>query len=141
MHILIAGANLYENRCILIHLENWEHTVAMVTSGQAALRRLLHDPVPDLALLDRALPGMDAFSLCRWMRSHFKSHPPHVVVMTLPGKDVLAHSVAAEADALMLKPLTGPQLHEQLALAEIAKERNHSLLHRRLSSTQRQNAC
>ena len=142
MKILLANPSLYECRTIQALLGQWPHELAIVRSGQQALTRLLHEAPPDLALLDYELPGMDGFSLCRWIRNHLASRALHVVVTAISADELMGKRAgAAGASALLAKPLSVEALKEQFALAEIA-QRVHLQAMRRLSlaTTQRMQA-
>jgi CheY-like chemotaxis protein len=76
------------------HVEVWAHE---------AMVHPLHEPLPDLILLDLLLGGMDGKTLCQ----HFKQAPAtrHIPVILMSANKHIAR-IAAEvgADAWLLKP-------------------------------------
>jgi PAS domain S-box-containing protein len=57
------------------------HDVRTATSGQGALD-LVRDFMPDVAILDVGLPGMDGYELGERLRRIFSSAPPRLIAMT-----------------------------------------------------------
>lgn len=53
-----------------VYLQNDGYTVYKFYNGEAALQSI-EQTVPDLAVLDVMLPGVDGFSLCRKIREHY----------------------------------------------------------------------
>ena len=89
-------------------------TVEVVSTGDQALARLRHAPLPDLILMDCQMPGLDGYETTRRLRSQKCSVP--VVAMTanaLPGDrqrcidagmdDYLSKPFAAESLVAMLQ--------------------------------------
>ena len=142
MKILLATPGTFESRVIQSLLVEWQHEVIVVRTGQAALTKLMHEAPPALALLDAALPGMDGFSLCRWIRGHLASRPPHVIVMSDSGDEVtLQRAAGTGVSAVLVKPFHLAELTEQLALAEIAQQLHQRAMQRlSLATTQRMQA-
>jgi CheY-like chemotaxis protein len=139
MKILLASPSLDECRIIQSLLGPWQHELSIVRSGQLALGKLLHETPPALALLDAALPGMDGFSLCRWIRGHLASRPPHVVILgDRTDRLMQQYAAGAGASALLGKPLSEAALKEQFALSEIAQQLHLRAMQRlSLATTQR----
>lgn len=142
MKILLAVPDIFESRVIRSLIGEWHHEVTVVRTGQAALAWLLQEAPPALALLDAALPGMDGFSLCRWIRGHMASRPPHIVVMSGSNDELTQRRAAAAAvSALLIKPFHLAELTEQLALAEITQQLHLRAMQRlSLAPTQRMKA-
>lgn len=139
MKILLSVPSVFECRVIQSLISHWPHELAVARTGQSTLSKLLHEAPPDLALVDAELSGMDGFSLCRWIRNHLASRPPHVVILCNSDGEVMQRRAAiAGASALLAKPFSEPALKEQLALAEIAQELHQTAMRRlSLATTQR----
>lgn len=119
MNILLASPGTFESRVIQSLLGEWQHEVVVVRTGQAALAKLMHEAPPDVALLEAALPGMDGFSLCRWIRSHLASRPPHVIVISGAADEFTRRQATGTGvNAVLVKPFHLAELSEQLAQAE-----------------------
>ncbi|MFM9878037.1 MAG: response regulator [Rhodoglobus sp.] len=82
-------------------------TVRVVTTGEDALAASA-DLLPDLAVIDLVLPGMDGWELVTRFRSEL---PGCAIVVT----SVLDTADFPEADGILPKPFTGAQVRKVLA--------------------------
>jgi CheY-like chemotaxis protein len=92
----------------LLELEGIDSTVA--TSAAAALEKLEHT-VPNLVLLDIAMPDRDGLDLCRELKNDPRTRDvPVFVVSARPGKDVVERALAAGAEEFIRKPFENQEL-------------------------------
>ena len=85
----------------LLELEGIESTVA--TSAAAAMEKLEHG-LPNLVLLDIAMPDRDGLDLCRALKKDPRTRDlPVFVVSARPGKDVVERALAAGAEQFIRK--------------------------------------
>ncbi len=92
----------------LLELEGIESTVA--TSAAAALEKLDHI-LPNLVLLDIAMPDRDGLDLCRALKKDPRTRDvPVFVVSARPGKDVVERALAAGAEEFIRKPFENQEL-------------------------------
>jgi CheY-like chemotaxis protein len=92
----------------LLELEGIDSTVA--TSAAAALEKLDH-VVPNLVLLDIAMPDRDGLDLCRALKKDPRTrNVPVFVVSARPGKDVVERALAAGAEEFIRKPFENQEL-------------------------------
>src|SRR3979411_2506157 len=92
----------------LMELEGIESTVA--TSAAAALEKLDH-AVPNLVLLDIAMPDRDGLDLCRALKKDPRTREvPVFVVSARPGKDVVERALAAGAEVFIPQPVDNQEL-------------------------------
>ena len=92
----------------LLELEGIDSQVA--TSAAAALEKL-RLAVPNLVLLDIAMPDRDGLDLCRELKSDPRtSEVPVFVVSARPGKDVVERALAAGAEQFIRKPFENTEL-------------------------------
>ncbi|HUJ26552.1 MAG TPA: response regulator [Myxococcales bacterium] len=92
----------------LLELEGIESQVA--TSAAAALS-MLDRAVPNLVLLDIAMPDRDGLDLCREMKNDPRTRDvPVFVVSARPGKDVVERALAAGAEQFIRKPFENTEL-------------------------------
>jgi CheY-like chemotaxis protein len=102
----------------LLELEGIESQVA--TSAAAAMEQLEHG-LPNLVLLDIAMPDRDGLDLCRELKKDPRTRDlPVFVVSARPGKDVVERALAAGAEEFIRKPFENQEL-----IARI-RERLHS---------------
>jgi CheY-like chemotaxis protein len=92
----------------LLELEGIESSVA--TSAAAALEQLDRG-VPNLVLLDVAMPDRDGIDLCRELKNDPRTaEVPVFVVSARPGKDVVERAMAAGAEEFIRKPFENSEL-------------------------------
>jgi CheY-like chemotaxis protein len=92
----------------LLELEGIESQVA--TSAAAALEKLQHG-LPNLVLLDIAMPDRDGLDLCRALKKDPRTRSvPVFVVSARPGKDVVERALAAGAEEFIRKPFENQAL-------------------------------
>lgn len=102
MKILLAEDDRKVAEFITTGLTENGHSVDHVTDGRDALSYLLYN-APDLAILDRMMPGMDGLSLVKALRAARNETP--VLFLTAMG-DVTerVEGLAAGADDYLVKP-------------------------------------
>jgi CheY-like chemotaxis protein len=112
--ILSAEDDLDIASFIVRILERAEHRVISVNDGRSALASALVQ-VPDLAILDVEMPGMNGLEVCRAMRDDPRTaHIPVIIAsgsISPPFSDVHA----AGGTASLPKPFTPTQLRECVA--------------------------
>ena len=92
----------------LLELEGIESQVA--TSAAAAMGILQHT-LPNLVLLDIAMPDRDGLDLCRALKKDPRTREvPVFVVSARPGKDVVERALAAGAEEFIRKPFENTEL-------------------------------
>ncbi len=92
----------------LLELEGIDSQVA--TSAAAALEKLEHG-LPNLVLLDIAMPDRDGLDLCRELKQDPRTRDvPVFVVSARPGKDVVDRAYAAGAEEFIRKPFENQEL-------------------------------
>ena len=103
----------------LLKLDGYE--VRAVDGGQAALT-LLEDEMPDVAVIDLRMPGMDGLELCRKIRGLARSGRdlPVVVLTGMDDEDARQAALAAGADDVLAKPVLRAVLYEHLSRARAA---------------------
>jgi CheY-like chemotaxis protein len=93
----------------LLELEGIESQVA--TSAAAALSLLERGVMPQLVLLDIAMPDRDGLDLCRTLKKDPRTRDvPVFVVSARPGKDVVERALAAGAEEFIRKPFENQEL-------------------------------
>lgn len=89
---------LFEN---VLNVE--EYGVITVSSGKEALA-LLNDISPDVVLLDRMMPGMDGYTLCRHIREF--SQVPVIMVITGNSHEEMVKATEAGVDDFLHEPFS-----------------------------------
>jgi DNA-binding NarL/FixJ family response regulator len=91
-------------------LETAGLTVLAALDGESALG-LLHEIMPDLVLMDAAMPGMDGFETCRRIKQepHF-SHLPVIFMTGLSETEHVLHGLACGGVDYVTKPIVVDEL-------------------------------
>jgi CheY-like chemotaxis protein len=118
LRVLIVDDNRDVADSAAIMLRMWGYDVRVANCGQDAIG-IVASWLPDVALLDLAMPGMDGLSLARRLRSVDGLHELTLIAVTgVIGKAAQAQAEAEGFTRYMLKPCSPSALRE--ALDEIA---------------------
>ena len=114
MKILIVddSSDAAESFQMLLELDG--HDVKVAPTGEVALA-LFDDFLPDAALIDISLPGMDGYTLARELRSRAYQPSPRLIAVTgYGGADDLRRSAEAGFDKHLTKPISYDSLATHL---------------------------
>jgi diguanylate cyclase (GGDEF)-like protein len=109
--ILIADDDPVSRRMLQATLMKWGHDPIVTSEGASALRLLLQDNAPRMAILDWMMPGLQGIEVCRELRKRVKAD--HVYVILLTGRDKtddIIEGLDAGADDYMVKPFNPQEL-------------------------------
>jgi two-component system, cell cycle response regulator len=119
MSVLIATKETVFRTTLHACLSRWGYGVQEAENSAAALRTLLNDEAPRLAVLDWTMPGMDGVEVCRRARAH--SGPPYFYFLLLTPRmtssDLMA-GLEAGADDYIRKPFNPGELRARLRVGE-----------------------
>ena len=92
---------------VTLYLERAEFTVRLARDGEAALKSL-EQHIPDLVVMDLMLPGLDGFTITRWLRE--RSNVP--IIMLTARRDEIDRITGLElgADDYVVKPFSPQEL-------------------------------
>ena len=112
--ILVVDDNADAASTLAELLQMVGYEVRCAGDGEAALA-LLEDYVPELALLDIGLPGMDGYQLARLLRADPRMAKARLVALTGYGRDNdRARALEARFDEHLVKPVMADRLLEVL---------------------------
>ena len=120
--ILVIDDNLTNLKLVSKLLEFEGHKILQAADAKVA-QAVLADTLPELILLDIALPGMDGLTLARQLKADERTRHICIVALTafaMKGDDQKAFD--AGCDAYIAKPIDTRKPAEQVA-ALLAKER------------------
>jgi diguanylate cyclase (GGDEF)-like protein len=114
MRILVVEDDPPTLEMLTSHLEQWEHVVIPCSDGEAAWSAIEDGEVPQLAILDWMMPGMDGLELC----SKIRNRPgPYIYIIMVTARtrpeDLLA-GFEAGADDYLTKPFSPDELIARL---------------------------
>ncbi len=105
------------NVTIMYELLEDDYVVKSVASGNAAID-IFNEYHPDIVLLDIAMPEMDGYEVCEWIRG--KSNHIHVPVIFVSAKDSLEEKLKGYqigGDDYVTKPFEGVELLAKIKVA------------------------
>jgi CheY-like chemotaxis protein len=116
LRVLLAEDNAVNAHLAAVLLGKAGHSVAVVTTGRAAIDALAKDAY-DVVLMDVQMPDMDGLSATAEIRRAEQGTDRHVPIVALT-----AHAMAGDrqrcleagADGYLAKPFTPPQLYAAL---------------------------
>ncbi len=126
--IFVIDDNLLNLRLLTMILRNEGHEIDQAEDAEQALQ-LLEQVVPDLFLIDIALPGMDGLTLLRQLKAEPRfASVPMVVLTAFAMKGDEAKAFAAGCDDYVTKPIDTRALPKQISAwlskgAQAAKDR------------------
>lgn len=92
---------------VTLYLRRAGYSVTSIPDGQAALDQL-EKRIPDLVILDLMLPGMDGYSLTRWLRE--RSEVPIIMVTSRREEMDRIAGLEMGADDYVVKPFSPQEL-------------------------------
>ncbi len=105
LHILIADDNVDLTASFAEVLSSYGHEVEVVHDGAAAVQAA-RARVPDVALLDIGMPGLDGYEVARQLRADPALRGIHLIAITGWGRDADREAAyAAGFDRHLLKPV------------------------------------
>ncbi|MBI4379659.1 MAG: response regulator [candidate division NC10 bacterium] len=125
--ILVVDDNPTNLKLVADVLEFEGHTVMEAVDAEDALERI-RQSMPDLILMDIALPGMDGLTLTRRLKSDPATRRIHIVALTafaMKGDDQKA--LVAGCDGYITKPIDTRRLPAQVAqIIQRMQEQSHT---------------
>jgi two-component system, cell cycle response regulator len=115
MRILVVDDDPLTLHMVVYRLRQWGHEVISCTDGAMAWKVLEQGTVPNVAILDWMLPGMNGPELCQRIRG--RSDCPYVYIVMLTGRnnpDDLIAGLDAGADDYLTKPFHLGELDARL---------------------------
>ena len=109
-HIFVVDDDEQLLRMVGLMLERGGHTATLVSNPIEALDMMRED-VPDLAILDVMMPGMNGLELCRELRISKNTRNIPIVILTARGPiEDREEALEIGADTYLNKPVTSMEL-------------------------------
>lgn len=138
IRILVVDDNRINLKLVLEVLRSARYAVTGVVDAEAALQVLEEFPLPDVLLVDIALPGMDGLTLTRLLRSREQTRDIHIIAFTASAmKGDAEKARAAGCDAYFTKPLSIRALARDIEASLVAAKndpRTNIFCHERSAS-------
>jgi two-component system cell cycle response regulator len=115
MRILVVDDDPLTLHMVVYRLRQWGHEVISCTDGDSAWEVLEGGMVPNVAILDWMMPGLNGPELCQKIRS--KKDCPYVYIVLLTGRNNPEDMIAgldAGADDYLTKPFNLGELEARL---------------------------
>lgn len=109
--ILIADDDPVSRRMLQAALMKWGHDPIVAADGAAALKLLVGDDRPRMAILDWMMPGLQGIEVCRELRTRVNLDYIYVILLTGRDRtDDIIEALDAGADDYMVKPFKPEEL-------------------------------
>jgi DNA-binding response OmpR family regulator/anti-sigma regulatory factor (Ser/Thr protein kinase) len=119
LKILIADDNPVFGLVLKNQITGWGYEVVSCEDGAEALRILLADDGPRLALLDWMMPNMDGGTVCRNLREQESESYTYVIILTSKDeKEDLLAGFETGADDYITKPFDFRELRARLRVGK-----------------------
>lgn len=115
MKILIAEDDFTSRTMLAAVLTKCGYDVISTSDGEAALAAFNQSDLPQLAVLDWEMPGMDGLEVCRRIRDGHLSNPPYIIILTNRGEkaDIIS-GLEAGANDYLAKPFDPGELRARV---------------------------
>lgn len=117
--VLVADDDPITREVLTTLLGKWDFQVIAVSDGNEALRLLLEERGPHLAILDWIMPALDGLEVIKRLRAA-KLHP-YTYILLLTAKDTredFLHGLQAGADDYLVKPFDADELKARLLVGQ-----------------------
>jgi signal transduction histidine kinase/ActR/RegA family two-component response regulator len=104
LRVALVEDNQDNRRTMAMILEMWGHEVDQAEDGLAGLNLIL-DRVPDVALIDIGLPGLDGYGVARQVRAHLGQRVRLIALTGYGQPDDRLRAFEAGFDSHLIKPV------------------------------------
>lgn len=119
MEVLIVDDDADFREMLEARLRHWGYDVMAFGDSVEAWEVLRRPESPQLAILDRAMPGLDGAELCRMVRASSESGALYLIMLTgLVERDAMISGLEAGADDYVSKPFHPAELRARLQVGE-----------------------
>lgn len=131
MRILTADDDAMLRHGLSVQLQRWGYEPVVCANGDEARAVLLSANPPQLAILDRSMPGAGGIELCAEIRADERLRAMYVILLTAHDtRDDILHGLDGGADEYLTKPLDWEMLQARLRSgARIATLQHKLALH------------
>ncbi len=118
MKVLLVEDEYITRLTVQVVLEGWGYAVNSVEDGIAGWEFIQNTDVPQIAILDWEMPGLDGLELCRKIKALRRKVPIYVILLTAKDaqQDILK-GFAAGADDYITKPFDDNELRARVRVA------------------------
>ncbi len=116
MKILIADDSEVTLELLEMALTHWGHEVVRAKEGKEALRLLLSEEAPRIAILDWMMPELDGLSICRKVREANREGIYIILLTARDSQQDLIRGLEAGADDYITKPFNKNELRARIGV-------------------------
>jgi DNA-binding response OmpR family regulator len=113
--ILIAEDEPVSRHLLEACLKKWGYDVMAACDGNEAWEICQKQGIPELAILDWMMPGMDGLELCRKIRAQVSSQAVYILILTAKGgQEDVVEGLKGGADDYVVKPFDPEELRARV---------------------------
>lgn len=102
--ILLADDDETTRLLMRAAIEKEGYRVLSAADGEEAIRLFMQDS-PDMVMLDVAMPGMDGYEVCTFLRAKMGQELPIIMVTGMDDVESITHAFEAGATDFIAKPI------------------------------------
>lgn len=127
---ILVAENHGATRSMLVQmLREWGFEVVTATNGAEVLRIVAEKRPPELVILGRMLPGVDAFELCGRMSTHEGEYSPYILILAMQNdRHEVVHALESGAAEYLTTPFEAQELRARLIVATRILRRQQNLV-------------
>lgn len=127
--VLVAEPHKTARQMLVQMLRGWGFEPVPAKSGTEVLEIVSEKQPPELIVLSRTLPGIDAVELCRRITSQDSDYSPYILMLTMPSdKQEIVNALESGAAAYLTTPFEAQELRARLMVANRILRRQENLI-------------
>ena len=127
--VLVAEDHKATRQMLIQMLRGWGFEAVPAGDGTEVLRIVDQTQAPELIILSRKLPGIDAIELCRRMTNRQSDYSPYILVLAMQNdRQQIVDALEAGAAEYLIRPFEAQELRARLIVATRILKRQESLI-------------
>jgi diguanylate cyclase (GGDEF)-like protein len=127
--VVVAEHHKGTRQMLLQMLRKWGFEPVPAANGSQVLQIVDQERPPELIILSRNLPGIDAIDLCRRISEHHAEYSPYILMLAMPSdRGEIVCALESGAAEYLTTPFEAKELRARLIVAARILKRQDSLI-------------
>ncbi|MGO9433659.1 MAG: diguanylate cyclase [Terracidiphilus sp.] len=127
--VVVAEDHKGTRQMLFQMLRKWGFEPVPAANGAEVLQIVAQERPPELIILSRTLPGIDAVELCRRISEHQTEYAPYILMLSMQNdRREIARALESGAAEYMTTPFEAKELRARLIVATRILKRQESLI-------------